>query len=94
MQEIQTKCRSIHSIADDVFGIDEVVIFKGEHKESVYAATGDMLDGYFYDLMINLLTEKNIDQEFVSNLSQLATQYEQSLFVTLLKETKQFFQSK
>lgn len=81
-------------IAADVFGIEEVLIFKGEHKDAVYAASGDMLDGYFYDLLMNLLAEKKVDNDFVTNLSELATNYEQSLFINLLKETKQFFQSK
>lgn len=71
-----------------------MLIYKGEHKESVYAASGEMLDGYFYDLLMNLLVEKEVDQEFAGQLCELATNYEQSLFVKLLKETKQFFQSK
>lgn len=81
-------------IVADVFGIEEVLIFKGEHKDAVYAASGDMLDGYFYDLLMNLLAEKKVDHEFASSLSELATQYEQTQFINLLKETKKFFQSK
>jgi len=79
---------------DDVYGIEELTIFKGSHSEKVYACAGDMLDGYFYDLLMNLLSEKGITDEFVSKLSELATQYEQSLFVNLLQETKKFFESK
>lgn len=79
---------------DDVYGIEELTIFKGTHSEKVYACAGDMLDGYFYDLLMNLLSEKGITDEFVSKVSELATQYEQSLFVNLLQETKKFFESK
>lgn len=76
------------------FAIEEVLIYKGDHKDSVYAASGEMLDGYFYDLLMNMLVEKEVDQELVGQLCELATNYEQSLFVQMLKETKQFFQGK
>lgn len=79
---------------DDIFGIEELTIYKGEHSEKVYACAGDMLDGYFYDLLMNLLSEKGVTDEFVQKVSELATQYEQTLFVNLLKDAKQFFESK
>lgn len=53
-----------------------------------------MLDESLYDLLLNLLSEKNITQEFGNTLSELATQYEQTLFVDLLKDTKAFLESK
>lgn len=53
-----------------------------------------MLEGYFYDLLMNMLAEKNITQEFGNSISELATQYEQILFINLLKDTKTFFQPK
>ncbi|XP_031637760.1 complement component 1 Q subcomponent-binding protein, mitochondrial [Contarinia nasturtii] len=79
---------------DDVYGIEELTIFRGEHSEKVYACAGDMLDGYFYDLLMNLLGEKGINDEFVNKISELATQYEQTLFINLLQDTKKFFESK
>lgn len=83
-----------HSTSDDVYGIEELTIYKGAFSEKVYACSGDMLDGYFYDLLMNLLSEKGVTDEFVNKVSELATQYEQSLFVNLLQETKKFFESK
>lgn len=53
-----------------------------------------MLEGYFYDLLMNMLAEKKITQELGTTISELATQYEQTLFVNLLKDTKTFFQAK
>jgi hypothetical protein len=32
-------------ISDDIFGIDEVTIFKGEWNDKSYAVAGDVLDG-------------------------------------------------
>lgn len=78
--------------AEDVFAIQELTIFKGKHNNEVYACAGDVLDGYFYDLLMNLLAEKGINDEFAIKLSELATQHEQSLFVNLLQETKKFFE--
>lgn len=77
---------------EDIFAIQELTIFKGEHNDKVYACAGDVLDGYFYDLLMNLLSEKGITDEFAAKLAELATQYEQSLFVNLLQDTKKFFE--
>lgn len=79
---------------DDIFGIEELTIYKGTYSEKVYACAGDMLDGYFYDLLMNLLSEKGVTDEFAHKVSELATQYEQSLFVNLLQDTKKFFELK
>lgn len=32
-------------VSDDIFGIDELTIFDGEHVEKNYAVAGDVLDG-------------------------------------------------
>lgn len=80
--------------AEDNYAIQEITIFKGAHSEKVYACAGDVLDGYFYDLLMNLLSEKGVTDEFAQKLSDLATQYEQSLFVNLLQDAKKFFESK
>lgn len=32
-------------ILDDIFGIDEVTLYKGEWSDKVYAVAGDVLDG-------------------------------------------------
>lgn len=69
-----------------------MTIFKGSHDDKVYACAGDMLDGYFYDLLMNLLAEKGVTDQFVHKISELATQHEQTLFVNLLQETKKFFE--
>lgn len=79
---------------EDVFGVQEILIYKGEYNEKRYACAGDVLDGYFYDLLMNLLAEKGVTDEFAVKLSELATQYEQSQFVNLLEDTKKFFESK
>lgn len=30
---------------DDIFGIDEITMYEGEHSEETYAVAGDVLDG-------------------------------------------------
>ncbi|KAG4078467.1 hypothetical protein HA402_009179 [Bradysia odoriphaga] len=75
---------------DDVFGIDEVTIFEGEWKEKNYAVAGDILDGYLYDLLMNLLDEKGINDKFVEELSTMCTHYEHETYVGFLKEISKF----
>ncbi|XP_037032975.1 complement component 1 Q subcomponent-binding protein, mitochondrial isoform X2 [Bradysia coprophila] len=75
---------------DDVFGIDEVTIFEGEWKDKNYAVAGDILDGYFYDLLMNLLEDKGISNEFVTKLSTISTNYEHATYVGLLEAISKF----
>lgn len=30
---------------DDIFGIDEITLYDGEHSEKVYSVAGEILDG-------------------------------------------------
>ncbi|KAM3957126.1 complement C1q binding protein P32 [Aphomia sociella] len=75
---------------NDVFGIDEVTIYKGEWNDKVYAVAGDVLDGYLYDLLMNLLEEKGISNDFVQKLSDFSTAYEHSAYINLLETISKF----
>lgn len=75
---------------NDVFGIDEITIFEGEWNDKVYAVAGDVLDGYLYDLLMNLLEEKGISNEFVQKLSDFSTCYEHSSYIGLLEGISKF----
>lgn len=75
---------------NDVFGIDEITLYDGEWVEKNYAVAGDVLDGYLYDLLMNLLEEKGISNEFVEKLSDLSTVYEHSTYIGLLEGLSKF----
>lgn len=36
---------NIYFITDDIFGIDEITLYEGEHSERVYSVAGEILDG-------------------------------------------------
>ncbi|XP_053691674.1 complement component 1 Q subcomponent-binding protein, mitochondrial, partial [Sabethes cyaneus] len=75
---------------NDVFGIDEITLFEGEWSDKTYAVAGDVLDGYLYDLLMNLLEEKGISNEFVEKLSNFSTYYEHSSYIELLEGISKF----
>lgn len=35
----------MYFITDDIFGIDEITLYEGEHSERVYSVAGEILDG-------------------------------------------------
>lgn len=75
---------------EDLFGIQEITIYKGEFNDEVYACSGDVLDGYFYDLLMGLLEEKGVSNSFGTKLIQLSTDYERSEYIKLLNSLKDF----
>jgi len=75
---------------NDVFGIDEITLYQGEYTDKDYAVAGDVLDGYFYDLLMNLLEEKGITSEFANKLSDLSTNHEHATYIGLLEELSKF----
>lgn len=76
---------------DDLFAIDEVTMFEGENwTEKKYAVAGDILDGYLYDLFMNMLDERGINRDFAEKLSDYCSGYEHSLYIRLLEDLQKF----
>lgn len=49
---------------------------------------------YMYDLLMNLLEERGVSNEFADKMSDLATKREHDLYVNLLESLQSFIQSK
>lgn len=79
---------------EDEFQINEFSLYEGEFKENSYAVSGDVMDGSMYDLMMDLLFERGIDQEFARSLVEYTTVYEHSQYVGLLAKLKDFLVQK
>ncbi|KAF5278862.1 hypothetical protein FQR65_LT03551 [Abscondita terminalis] len=79
---------------NDIFGIDEISIFNGDWNENVYSVSGEVVDSYLYDLLLNYLDEKGITNEFVQKLSDYSTAYEHSAYVSLLEGLSKFASGK
>jgi len=76
---------------DDAFTIDEVTMFEGEDwNEKMYAVAGDILDGYLYDLFMNMLDERGVNRQFVDQMSDYCSSYEHSLYINLLQDLEKF----
>jgi len=76
---------------DDVFAIDEVTMFEGDnHSDANYAVAGDILDGYLYDLFMNMLEERGVDNGFVESLSEWCSAHEHAQYIGLLQELEKF----
>ncbi|XP_068243015.1 complement component 1 Q subcomponent-binding protein, mitochondrial [Palaemon carinicauda] len=83
-----------HDQNEDVFGINELTIYEGEWEEDTYCVSGDILDGMMYDLLMNMLEERGISNEFAEKLSSLCSDYEHSLYVNLLQNVQDFVKRK
>jgi len=79
---------------NDVFGIDEISIYDGEWNENVYSVSGEIVDSYLYDLLLNYLDEKGITNEFIEKVSQYSTAYEHSAYISLLEGLSKFASGK
>ncbi len=76
---------------DDSFTIDEVTMFEGEDwSEKKYAVAGDILDGYLYDLFMNMLEERGINKAFADQLSDYCSAHEHSLYINMLEDLQKF----
>jgi len=76
---------------DDVFAIDEVTMYDGDnHSDKCYAVAGDILDGYLYDLFMDMLEERGVSNEFAGQLADWCTAHEHSQYINLLQEIEKF----
>ena len=75
----------------DVFAIDEVTMFEGDnHSDACYAVAGDILDGYLYDLFMNLLAERGVDADFADELSEWCSSHEHGQYINMLSELEKW----
>merc|ERR1719187_367043 len=76
---------------DDVFAIDEITMFDGEDwNEKRYAVAGDIVDGYLYDMFMNMLEERGVDSEFVDQFSEFCSAHEHGQYINLLDGIDKF----
>jgi len=76
---------------ENMFSIRTVWIEnEGDKDEHLYAVSGDILDGAFYDQLIDYLAERGIDDAFARQLQGFATHYEHAQYVNLLQKVKDF----
>nr|KAG5700331.1 hypothetical protein BaRGS_029583 [Batillaria attramentaria] len=77
----------------DSFEIHEVALHTGEWKETVYSVQADIMDGNLYDLLMDMLDERGINDEFVNQLVDFSTMYEHGRYVDFLKGLKSFVEN-
>merc|ERR1711893_463142 len=76
---------------EDVFAIDEVTMYEGDsYSEKKYAVAGDILDGYLYDLFMNMLDERGVNKDFADKLSAYCSAYEHGLYINMLEDIQKF----
>ncbi|XP_064612882.1 complement component 1 Q subcomponent-binding protein, mitochondrial-like [Liolophura sinensis] len=74
----------------DSYEINEVALHEGEWEEEVYSLQSDVMDGNLYDLLMDMLDERGINEEFTSNMVQYATGYEHAKYLEFLENLKTF----
>lgn len=62
----------------------------GDFRTVSLTATCDLRAQYLYDLLMNLLEEKGISNEFVEKLGELSTSFEHSSYIGLLESLSKF----
>ena len=66
-------------------------MFEGENwNEKSYAVAGDILDGYLYDLFMNMLDERGINKDFAEKMSEYCSAYEHSKYIQMLENLQAF----
>jgi len=76
---------------DDIFAIDEVTMFDGEDwNDKKYAVAGDIIDGYLYDLFMNMLEDRGVDGAFAEKLSEFCSAHEHRQYINLLEGIEKF----
>jgi len=75
---------------EDQFEIQEVAFHKGEWKDTTYAVQAATMDAELFDLLMDLLDERGINDEFISQLVDFCTAYENQQYISFLQSLKGF----
>ncbi|KFM78219.1 Complement component 1 Q subcomponent-binding protein, mitochondrial, partial [Stegodyphus mimosarum] len=75
---------------NDSFEITDVALYEGDSTDSTYYVSGEVMDGYLYDLLMNYLEERGISNEFADKMIAFFTSYEHQLYIRFLQGMKSF----
>jgi len=97
---VQLACSCVREVgpdddgATDLFTIDELSVYEGTADEQTYVVAGDIIDGYMYDLLMNLLEERGVSNDFIEKMIELTTNKEHEMYVSLLERLQTFVEGK
>ena len=76
--------------SDDYKAFLELIksLYLMENGVTKRAVAGDVLDGCFHNLLMDLLQERNIRKGYVEKLTDFSTACEHNLYIALLESTK------
>ncbi|XP_013385378.1 complement component 1 Q subcomponent-binding protein, mitochondrial-like isoform X1 [Lingula anatina] len=79
-------------VFEDAFSIDDVALLRqGEsNSEAVYSLTAGVMDADVYQLLMNMLDERDIGEQFAQDLQSFATAYEHKQYISFLEGLKAF----
>ena len=66
----------------------------GDWDDTSYVADGSIIDGQMYDLLMNLLDSRGINNDFIDRLVDFSTYYEHTKYISLLESVKAFASEK
>ncbi|GFR65727.1 complement component 1 Q subcomponent-binding protein, mitochondrial [Elysia marginata] len=75
---------------DDQFEIQEVAIHDGEWKDTTFSVSAATMDAELFDLLMDMLDERGINDEFIGHLVDYCTAYENKQYVGFLNRLKSF----
>lgn len=75
---------------EDQFEIQEVAFHKGEWKDNTYAVSAATMDAELFDLLMDMLDERGINDEFIAELVDYCTSYENKQYIEFLQTLKGF----
>uniref|UniRef100_A0A0B6Y706 Complement component 1 Q subcomponent-binding protein, mitochondrial n=1 Tax=Arion vulgaris TaxID=1028688 RepID=A0A0B6Y706_9EUPU len=75
---------------DDEFEIQEVTFHGGEWTDGTYSVSADTMDPELFDLLMDMLDERGINDEFIAHLIDFCTAYENKQYVNFLQNLKKF----
>jgi len=75
---------------DDQFEIQEVSIHGGEWKDTTYSVSAATMDAELFDLLMDMLDERGINDEFIAQLVDYCTVYENKQYINFLQNLKSF----
>lgn len=87
-QEFQDESLQQEQDVGDLFNISEVTLHDGKVQEQDYLLSADVMDATMYDLLMDMLDERGISNDFVVKLVDFCTSYEHDQYVSFLEKFK------
>ncbi|KAH8292916.1 hypothetical protein KR044_008661 [Drosophila immigrans] len=90
LEDIEPDATDQQQLENEIFEIQDLSLYNNGWNDSCFTVDASLIDDDLHDMIVEMLEEKGITQQFARKLSDLATTREHGLYIEFLENLSKF----